>query len=266
MPGMFVRIRVVGVGLLAGVVLAACASSDQPTVRAWSAGATAATSREAAPADAGSSRALPSRAQAVRPATATATATAGTVTASQERVIESLAAFESEFGEPPDSTFARIRIPLLGVETGVASRVVGAVGVMPEPSGPGEVAWYDMSLWPGMGGAPGEGRNAIFSGHVDYAAAVDYAGVRYRGPGVFAHLQLLSPGDVIELEFGGETLRYAVTWKRQLSAASGATDWGEIWSDDVRRDAITLYTCGGDFDPDGRSYRDRGGVRAERVA
>ena len=65
--------------------------------------------------------------------------------------------------------------------------------------------------------------------------------------------------------FGGETFRYAVTWVRQQSADGGETDWGESWSHDVARDAVTLYTYGGDFDPDGRTYVDRIVERAERA-
>ncbi len=173
--------------------------------------------------------------------------------------------FIEQFGYPADATFARLRIPVLNVDARVASRSVGADGQMPLPAGPADVAWYDLSTWPGLGGAPGEGGNAVFAGHVDYAAYVPYADAVYRGEGVFESLARLVEGDIIELEYGGDVLRYAVISNRQLSAAPGATDWGAVWSNEGA-DAVTLYTCGGDFDPTTQTYNDRVVVRAERVS
>jgi hypothetical protein len=177
--------------------------------------------------------------------------------------VKSVKELVDRYGEPPDSTFGRMRIPPVGVDTGVGQRFVGTNGVMPLPSGPSDAVWYDMTPWPGMGGRPGEGGNAIFSGHVDYAAYVPYADVDYRGRGVFFLLGLLSPGDVIEVDYNGEALRYAVSWRRQISAADG--DWAAIWSDDVPKDSITLVTCAGQFDSQTRKYLDRVVIRAERI-
>lgn len=80
---------------------------------------------------------------------------------------------------------------------------------------------------------------------------------------MFFLLGLLSPGDVIEVDYNGETLRYAVSWRRQISAADG--DWAAIWSDDVATDSITLVTCAGQFDSQTRKYLDRVVIRAERI-
>lgn len=176
-----------------------------------------------------------------------------------------LSDFVDEFGYPPDGSFARLRIPVLGVDAAVVPRYVDETGVMPLPGGPADVAWYDLSAWAGMGGAPGEGRNAILAGHVDYAAYVPYAGTDYRGRGVFEALAQLSPGDIVELKYQGATFRYAVVWNQQLSASPEATDWGAVWSDQVAVEAVTLYTCGGDFDPLTQTYKDRTVVRAERL-
>jgi len=176
-----------------------------------------------------------------------------------------LSDFIDEFGYPSDATFARLRIPRLSVDAAVAPRLVDASGVMSLPGGPADVVWYDLSAWAGMGGAPGEGRNAIFAGHVDYAAYVPYADADYRGAGVFEALAQLVPGDIVEVEYGGDTLRYAVVWNQQLSASPDVTDWGAVWSDRVSVDSVTLYTCGGDFDPLTQTYNDRTVVRAERL-
>ncbi|MQA00900.1 MAG: sortase [Dehalococcoidia bacterium] len=178
--------------------------------------------------------------------------------------VRNLGTFTRDYGEPPGASFARIRIPLLGVDAGVAAHTVGAGQPMTAPVGPNDVAWYELSpAWPGMGGRPGEGGNAIFSGHVDYAAFVPYAGVRYSGKGIFGDLDLLSPGDVIEVVYNGQVLRYGVVWKRQMSAAG--SNWAEIWSSNVGADSITVFTCGGDFDFTNLTYDDRVVIRAERL-
>lgn len=176
--------------------------------------------------------------------------------------VTSLTRFIADHGYPEDATFARVRIPVLGVDARVASRYVGGDGVMPNPVGPADVIWYDLSAWSGLGGEPGSGGNAIFSGHVDYNANVRYAGVHYRGKGVFGEIQRLSDGDIIEVDYNGETLRYAVAWTRQLHASDG--DWAPIWGNGGP-DSITLYTCGGEFDTINREYSDRVVVRAVRI-
>jgi sortase (surface protein transpeptidase) len=180
--------------------------------------------------------------------------------------ITSLAAFVDEYGYPSTATYATLRIPRFGVDAQVSEKHVGnGAATMPNPNGPAEVAYYDMSAWDGLGGVPGGGQNAIFSGHRDYAAHVAYAGVDFRGLGVFAKLGEVDLGDLIEVEFEGRTLRYQVVDVIQV-AANTTTNWAEIWSSDTGGvDTITLYTCGGEFVPSERSYQDRVVVRAERV-
>lgn len=242
-------------GVMALALVVACAGGDEPPTATATATVTATATRTAS--------ASPT---ATKTATRTPTASATVASAEeapQATVVNNLQELISNYGYPSDATFARLRIPTLGVDSRVSSRYVGSDGVMPDPTGPASVVWYDMTAWGGMGGAPGAGGNAIFSGHVDYAANVGYAGVYYRGQGVFSQLRLLSEGDIIEVDYAGETLRYAVKWRRQLPAVG--SDWGAIWSDNVAADSITLYTCGGTFDYATRSYSDRVVVRAERL-
>lgn len=177
--------------------------------------------------------------------------------------VEGLAQFLNTFGYPSDANYARLRIPTLGVDTQVSAKFVGGDGVMVAPAGPADVVWYDMTLWPGMGGVPGEGGNAIFSGHVNYAAYVPYADVNYRGNGVFALLGLLGNGDIIEVDFRGQTLRYGVVSVRDLAA--DGPGWAQVWSNADGIDSITLYTCGGEFDATTREYSHRIVVRAQRL-
>lgn len=180
-----------------------------------------------------------------------------------EPVVKSIDELHAEFGEPPSATLGRMRVPALGIDAPLGQRSVGGDGQMPNPTGPSDAVWYDFADWDGFGGGIGGGQNAIFSGHVDYAAHVGYAGVDFRGRGVFFSLDLLSGGDVIEVDSGGETVRYAVVWRKQVGAA--ASDWAEILSSDVPVDSITLITCGGEFNFAERSYLDRIVVRAERI-
>jgi LPXTG-site transpeptidase (sortase) family protein len=176
--------------------------------------------------------------------------------------IGSLSKLRELYGEAPDATVGRVRIPVLGIDAPLGERPVDGEE-LPRPTGPGDVVWYDLSGWSGLGGVPGGGTNAVFSGHVDYFGTVPWADVTYRGPGVFKDLGLLSPGDVIEIEVCGETYEYAVVWLDQVSAAEG--DWGTILSSEVPAESVTLVTCGGAFDADTRTYEDRVVVRAERV-
>lgn len=176
---------------------------------------------------------------------------------------DSVGEFTALYGEPPNTDYARMRIPAIGVDAPVGRWIVDG-SVMPDPYGPVDVAFYDLSSWAGLGGAPGGGQNAIFGGHVDLNRDVPYAGgARYRGPAVFWALDQLTPGTIVEVDYAGETLRYAVVWTENLSAAG--TEWSQYWSSDVPVDSITLFTCGGEFDFESRSYSQRTLVRAERI-
>jgi hypothetical protein len=177
---------------------------------------------------------------------------------------DSVAEFTRKYGEPPGTDYARLRIPVLGVDAPVGLYIVDGP-VMPEPQGPVDVAFYDLSGWTGLGGYPGGGSNAVFGAHVDLNRSIAYAdGAHYRGPAVFWGLDRLRPGDVIEVVFGGEALRYAVTWLEEVDA-SDATNWYPYWTSNVQVDSITLFTCGGAFDRSTFAYSHRIMVRAERV-
>jgi hypothetical protein len=183
--------------------------------------------------------------------------------AAQAATVNTLAQLRALIGDAPGTDYARLRIASIGVDAPVGAHIIGKGERMPDPLGPADVAWYDFQHYPGMGGAPGMDGNAVFSGHVDYHAVVPYAGVRYRGPGVFARLGDLRPGDTVEVVRQGVTHRYAVSWTRTLAADAAA--WGQIWDANVPIDSITLFTCSGSFDPSSVAYSHRTVVRAERV-
>lgn len=174
-----------------------------------------------------------------------------------------LAAFVSDTGQPSQATYARLRIPAIGVDAAVAAHVIPPDEEMPNPYGPADVAWYDFRNYAGMGGTPGLGGNAVFSGHVDYNARVPYAGVRYRGPGVFEGIGRLALGDTVQVTRGNRTYTYLVTSTERV--ADDSPRWRSIWSSNVRIETVTLFTCTGAFDASDASYSHRSVVRAERV-
>lgn len=179
------------------------------------------------------------------------------------RQADSVAAFTKKYGDPPDATYGRIRIPSISVDAPLSyRRVTGSV--MPEPSGPTDVAYYDMAKFPGTGGVPGGGGNAIFGGHVDLLREIDYANhVEYAGPAVFWSLDELGAGDAIEIDYKGKTYKYQVTKVNDFDADK--SDWSDVWSSNVKKETITLFTCGGTFDQATHEYSHRLVVRAERV-
>ncbi|MDA0815876.1 MAG: class F sortase [Chloroflexi bacterium] len=175
---------------------------------------------------------------------------------------DSVAEFAATYGDPPNTDFARMRIPSIGIDAPVGRWIVDA-SIMPEPYGPVDVAFYDLSDWRGMGGFPGEGGNAVFGAHVDLNRHISYADANYRGPAVFWALDELAHGNVIEVDYAGETLRYAVVWIEEVDA--NHSDWSLYFTSDVEVDSITLYTCGGEFNRESASYSHRTVIRAERI-
>ncbi len=178
----------------------------------------------------------------------------------------SIKAFIAKFGDPPEATLGRFRIPRLDVDAAISKRVVGRDLRLDSlnPFGPTDVTWYDFSVDPRFGGVPGAGRNAVFSAHVDYSYLVHYAGAVYSGPAIFQNLDRLTPGDVIEVAMSGAPVRFAVVWQKQVHETS--REWDAIVSASVPEgDAITLITCTGSFDAASQEYDSRIVVRAKRV-
>jgi len=148
----------------------------------------------------------------------------------------------------------RLIISKIGVDAPMTMRVVESDGIMQNPEGPKDVAWYDFSAISGLGGRPGVGGNTVISGHVDYH---DY------GPAVFWDLQKLDPGDeiIIHLRDGTE-YKYSVQWNRTVDPA------GISWNDVVAatpQESVTMITCAGTFDSSTRSYDQRRVIWAVRV-
>lgn len=159
-------------------------------------------------------------------------------------------------GEPGRGPFRGVRmvIPSIGVDAPFTVRTVGSDGKMPNPKGPEDVVWYDFSQWPGLGGNPGAGGNAVFSGHVDY---VNY------GPAVFWDLRKLAPGDEVKVVLDdGSELRYVVQWNK--TTRSEGANWDGIVRA-TQQQSVTLITCTGTFDQATRQYDQRIIVWATRA-
>jgi LPXTG-site transpeptidase (sortase) family protein len=182
----------------------------------------------------------------------------------EDKTLHSLESLRQRYGDPPQADAGRMRIPAINVDAPIGRRVVAKDGVLLDPIGPSDIAWYDFANLPGFGGIPGSGGNAVFAAHVDRAGHLDYAGVDYSGPGIFFWLDRLNAGDVIEVTMRGKTLRYAVTWAREVPVADHK-DWDTLLASNVGADSITLVTCGGTFDRQTQEYESRLVVRATRA-
>jgi len=140
-----------------------------------------------------------------------------------------------------------MRIPDANVDAEIEQQQI-VDGKMIDPSGPWVVAWYEATARAGAIG------NCVGSGHVDYWKV---------GPAVFNEVASLQEGAPIEvIGKDGATYVYEVENVRRVEIASltveqlnspemvGRTDYA----------ALTLITCGGNFD--GQVYTQRDIIRA----
>ncbi|MFN0093898.1 MAG: class F sortase [Dehalococcoidia bacterium] len=135
---------------------------------------------------------------------------------------------------PPPPVYAapidRVRVPKIGVDAPITIRGIDSTGRMENPRGPDDIAWYQFTTKPGLGG------NAVFSGHVDYVG---------RGPAVLWDLKKLAQGDVVEVALSdGTLLEYAID-------STQSFDVDDIPMEDVLAptalDTLTIITCTGSF-------------------
>jgi len=157
----------------------------------------------------------------------------------------------------------RLVIAKFGVNAPLTYKTVASDGTMPNPNGADDVAYYNFAGWPGKGGAPGQGGNSVFAGHVDSGRTACKNGtVPPPCQAVFWDIGKMSIGDEIEVVIGGSSYKYRVTSNQPVHAENG--DWDSIVSARAQ-ETITLITCGGDFNPQTREYTHRQVVVAVRV-
>lgn len=159
--------------------------------------------------------------------------------------------------EPSGPRPVSIAIPRIYVEAPVKTMGVDDRGYPEVPGAPDVVAWYDFSA------EPGQGSNAVFSGHFDW--------VNRWGdpiPAVFYRLKELEIGDTVEVRLeDGTTLTYRVTGN--VAVPYDDPNVVKVMGP-ASKDVITLITCAGTWvrDPDSPlrgNYSHRIIVRAERV-
>ena len=154
---------------------------------------------------------------------------------------------------PAAESSMRFKIPSIGVDAPVTVRTIGSDGQMGVPNGRFDVVWYDFSAYPSMGGYPGDGGNAVFSGHVDYHPNYE---------AVFWDLHLVGPSDIIEVDLpNGSVVRYSVQWAQTIAPDADFSSFVTKSGEDI----ITIVTCQGTFNSETHNYDHRLVVRGIRV-
>lgn len=140
-----------------------------------------------------------------------------------------------------------ISIPNASVDAAVETREI-VDGVMQDPTGPWVVSWYKETPKLGADG------NTVMAGHVDYWDV---------GRSVFADVGTLKEGDLITITGDdGKVYTYKVSWVRLYNTADAPIQ--EIVGPTSKR-ALTLITCGGEFDYTNGVYLSRTVIRANYV-
>src|SRR4051794_28001574 len=156
----------------------------------------------------------------------------------------------------------RLSIPKFGINAPLTYKSVGPNGQMPDPDGSDDVAYYNFSNFPGFGGAPGNGGNAVFAGHVDSGHnRCDYGKTPPPCAAVLWNLSKVATGDEIGVQISGTVYTYRVT---SATSVSETADWQPIVSA-TAKESVTIITCGGSFNARTHSYDSRQVVKAERV-
>jgi hypothetical protein len=128
---------------------------------------------------------------------------------------------------------ARVVVPRIDADAPVSAGVVGADGRMPSPPTKEDVVWYDFSNYPGLGGLPGKGGNVVLAGD---------AGRPGQGPGVFAKLGRVKPGDFVRLRLtSGDAACYRVEWNKLATLAE--VDFFDVVAA-TAEESLTLITGG----------------------
>lgn len=146
-----------------------------------------------------------------------------------------------------------IRIPDASVDADVEQNQI-VKGVMQDPSGPWVVSWYKETAPIGKRG------NSVMSGHVDYWGV---------GPSVFYTVGQLQPGAEIDVTGkDGTVYTYSVEWVKVFTLQDLTADTiNSIVSPDATAyPALTLITCGGDFDQAKGEYLGRTIIRAKLMS
>jgi Sortase domain len=166
----------------------------------------------------------------------------GTVSTRERSGVDAVRGFRSPRQYRPTALPVRLRIPSIGVDTGLLRLGRDGDGAVEVPEGPHK---WDMAGWyAGEGGTrPGDRGSAVLLGHVDSTS----------GPAVFYRLHELRPGDQVEVVRADRTVvRFTVDGVEQYPKSRFPTD--DVYYP-TGTPKLRLVTCGGSFDPVKRHYR-----------
>jgi LPXTG-site transpeptidase (sortase) family protein len=135
-------------------------------------------------------------------------------------------------GEP-----SRVRIAAIGVDARLTELHLDQAGELVAPTDYGVPGWY------ADGTLPGDVGPAVIAGHVDSKS----------GPAVFYRLHELRPGDLIEVDRGGQWLDFQVISTERYPKDQFPTE--RVYGPTPDRQ-LRLITCGGSFDRARGSYVD----------
>jgi hypothetical protein len=148
--------------------------------------------------------------------------------------------FHSTRGYRATPVPVRLRIPAIGVDTGLQRLGRDHHGSVEVPSGRRE---WEEAGWYAGGTRPGDPGSAVILGHVDSTA----------GPAVFYRLRELRRGDeIVVTRADGSTARFAVDRTEQFPKSRFPTD--AVYYPTLTP-ALRLVTCGGSFDATAGHYR-----------
>jgi LPXTG-site transpeptidase (sortase) family protein len=147
-------------------------------------------------------------------------------------------------GVPVRKPFVGVNLVIrrIGVDARFVVRTVGPDGAMPRVGNATDVAWYDFSQWPGLGGSPG-------TDHGNVIIAGDYDDLNVP-QAVFYRLSELAAGDLIQINTSdGRTLAYEVEFNK-VTTVDGI-DWSDLAAA-TPEESVTLITAGAPMNKDRR--------------
>lgn len=143
----------------------------------------------------------------------------------------------------------RIRIPKLSVDTLIEEVTTDNLGRMDIPKDYNNTGWYSL------GPKPGEKGSAVIDGHVDTPDGK---------PSVFASIDTLFPGDIIEIEDKkGSVNKFEIVSSTDYKLDDIPLD--KIFDNKINEARLNLITCSGAWDKNTKMYQNRFVVYAKLV-
>ena len=129
-----------------------------------------------------------------------------------------------------------LRIPTLDIDTRLSGLRKNRDGSLQVPEDAKRAGWYSQ------GPAPGDDGPAVIVGHVD----------SFRGPGVFARVSTLVPGDAVDVRRADGSVAAFVVQRVETFAKRDFPTEAVYKCDGTT--SLRLITCGGEFDSAAKSY------------